>query len=99
MNRFRATNTPPGAKDIDDGLKRATEPPDKAERLLRERSIKTNRRQKFIKCLSNLDINLGMESFFQNACAHLLRVGELRKIAWAGIPHDLRPVAWQILLV
>jgi hypothetical protein len=25
--------------------------------------------------------------------------GELRKIAWAGIPHDLRPMAWQLLLV
>lgn len=24
---------------------------------------------------------------------------ELRKLAWAGIPNDLRPVAWQLLLV
>jgi hypothetical protein len=72
MNRFRPTNTLPGAKDIDDGLERATEPPEKAERLLRERSIKTNRRQKFIKCLSNLDINLSMENFLQNALCSLV---------------------------
>ena len=25
--------------------------------------------------------------------------GELRKLAWAGIPGDLRPMAWQLLLV
>lgn len=28
-----------------------------------------------------------------------LRQVELRKLAWAGIPEDLRPVAWQLLLV
>ena len=26
-------------------------------------------------------------------------VAELRKIAWSGIPNDVRPVAWQLLLV
>ncbi len=70
MNRFRPTNTPPGAKDID-VLERATERPDKAEKLLRERSIRTNRRQKFIECLSNLDINLSMENLLQNALCSL----------------------------
>lgn len=26
-------------------------------------------------------------------------LGELRKLGWAGIPGDLRPMAWQLLLV
>ncbi|KAL0956329.1 hypothetical protein HGRIS_002481 [Hohenbuehelia grisea] len=55
---------------------------DKSEKLMRERSIKTNRRHKFIECLTGQDVN----------------IGELRKLAWAGIPEDLRPVAWQLLL-
>ncbi|KAF9050112.1 rab-GTPase-TBC domain-containing protein [Panaeolus papilionaceus] len=55
---------------------------DKAEKLLRERSIRTNRKRKFIECLSSQDVN----------------IGELRKLAWAGIPNELRPMAWQLLL-
>ncbi|KAF9529240.1 rab-GTPase-TBC domain-containing protein [Crepidotus variabilis] len=61
---------------------KGVERPDKVEKLRRERSIKTNKRQKFVDCLSNIDVN----------------IGELRKIAWAGIPGDLRPMAWQLLL-
>jgi hypothetical protein len=26
-------------------------------------------------------------------------LAELRKLSWAGVPADLRPVAWQLLLV
>ncbi|KAF4621322.1 hypothetical protein D9613_000483 [Agrocybe pediades] len=55
---------------------------EKNEKLLRERSIRTNRRHKFVDCLSSQDVN----------------IGELRKLAWAGIPGDLRPMAWQLLL-
>ncbi|PPR07708.1 hypothetical protein CVT26_003731 [Gymnopilus dilepis] len=55
---------------------------EKSEKLLRERSIKTNRRHKFEECLSSQDVN----------------IGELRKLAWSGIPSDLRPMAWQLLL-
>ncbi|KAL1742485.1 rab-GTPase-TBC domain-containing protein [Schizophyllum fasciatum] len=53
-----------------------------SEKLMRERSIKSNRRHKFVDCLSAEDVN----------------IAELRKIAWAGIPADLRPMAWQLLL-
>lgn len=52
------------------------------EKLLRERSIRTNRKHKFVECLCGGDVN----------------IAELRKLAWAGIPEDLRPVAWQLLL-
>ncbi|KAF9478813.1 RabGAP/TBC [Pholiota conissans] len=55
---------------------------EKSEKLIRERSIRTNRRHKFVECLSSQDVN----------------IGELRKLAWAGIPGDLRPMAWQLLL-
>jgi len=50
---------------------------------MRERSIRSNRKAKFIECLSSEDVN----------------INELRKLAWAGIPKELRPMAWQLLLV
>ncbi|TFK68692.1 RabGAP/TBC [Pluteus cervinus] len=55
---------------------------DASEKLMRERSIRTNRRHKFVECLSSQDVN----------------IVELRKQAWSGIPSDLRPMAWQLLL-
>ncbi|KAJ7079076.1 rab-GTPase-TBC domain-containing protein [Mycena belliarum] len=55
---------------------------ERSEKLMRERSIRTNRRHKFVECLSSQDVN----------------IAELRKLAWAGIPTDLRPMAWQLLL-
>ncbi|KAL5485102.1 GYP1 [Sanghuangporus weigelae] len=53
-----------------------------SSQLQRETSIRTNRRNKFIECLLAEDVN----------------IVELRKIAWNGIPSDLRPVAWPLLL-
>ncbi|KAG1746297.1 rab-GTPase-TBC domain-containing protein [Suillus occidentalis] len=53
-----------------------------AEKLLRESSIRSNRRIKFIDCLSKDDVN----------------ISELRKLAWAGTPNDLRAAVWPILL-
>ncbi|KAH7925509.1 RabGAP TBC [Leucogyrophana mollusca] len=53
-----------------------------AEKLSRERSIKSNRRLKFADCLEKEDVN----------------IAELRKLAWAGTPNDLRPVVWPLLL-
>ncbi|KAG2153715.1 rab-GTPase-TBC domain-containing protein [Suillus bovinus] len=53
-----------------------------AEKLLRESSIRTNRRIKFIDCLGKDDVN----------------ISELRKLAWAGTPNDLRAAVWPILL-
>ncbi|KIJ49600.1 hypothetical protein M422DRAFT_161350 [Sphaerobolus stellatus SS14] len=50
--------------------------------LRREQSIRTNRRRKFEECLLAQDVN----------------IAELRKLAWSGVPNDLRPIAWQLLL-
>ena len=43
----------------------------------------SQRRQKFIDCLTADNIN----------------ITELRKLAWSGIPEELRPISWQLLLV
>ncbi|KAH0827860.1 hypothetical protein J3R83DRAFT_3487 [Lanmaoa asiatica] len=48
----------------------------------RESSIRSNRRVKFIDCLSKEDLN----------------ISDLRKLAWSGTPSDLRPIVWPILL-
>ncbi|KAI0266852.1 rab-GTPase-TBC domain-containing protein [Gloeopeniophorella convolvens] len=53
-----------------------------SEKLKREESIRTNRRNKFVDCLAREDVDMA----------------ELRKLAWSGIPDDLRPLAWQLLL-
>ncbi|KZS98359.1 RabGAP/TBC [Sistotremastrum niveocremeum HHB9708] len=50
--------------------------------LMRERSLRTNRRHKFVQCLSKSEVN----------------IAELRKLSWSGIPATLRPVAWPLLL-
>ncbi|KAH9047830.1 rab-GTPase-TBC domain-containing protein [Lactarius hengduanensis] len=52
------------------------------EKLKREESFKANRRHKFIGCLLREDVDMA----------------ELRKLAWSGIPDDLRPLAWPLLL-
>lgn len=74
--------------------------PEKSEKLMRERSIRTNRRHKFVDCLSSQDVNIGQSP----QCIHysvflMIFAAELRKLSWAGIPGDLRPMAWQLLLV
>ncbi|KAH8828274.1 rab-GTPase-TBC domain-containing protein [Flagelloscypha sp. PMI_526] len=78
------------SRRADDALQRNTprqvpnshDSKERNEKLIRERSIKSNRTHKFIDCLSAQDVN----------------IAELRKLAWAGIPNDLRPMAWQLLL-
>ncbi|TDL26196.1 RabGAP/TBC [Rickenella mellea] len=50
--------------------------------IVRELSIRTNRRHKFVDCVTAEDVS----------------IVELRKLSWNGIPDDLRPVAWQLLL-
>lgn len=52
----------PGAKTRETDLKQGAGRPDKEEKLMRERSIKTNRRQKFIECLSSSDVNISMHT-------------------------------------
>ncbi|EMD37568.1 hypothetical protein CERSUDRAFT_154278 [Gelatoporia subvermispora B] len=58
------------------------DPETDSEKLNRERSIRFNRRQRFIGCISAEDVNMA----------------QLRKLAWNGIPGDLRPIAWPLLL-
>lgn len=47
-----------------------------------EKGRERRRRKKFVDCLTAENVDLG----------------ELRKLAWAGIPSDLRPISWQLLL-
>ncbi|KAI8993869.1 RabGAP/TBC [Trametes punicea] len=51
-------------------------------KLMRERSIRTNRRNKFLNCITSEDVD----------------IAQLRKLAWNGIPDDLRPLVWPLLL-
>jgi len=46
-------------------------------------SSTTQRRQKFVECLTADNID----------------IAGLRKLAWSGIPDELRPISWQLLLV
>ncbi|KAG6813372.1 hypothetical protein H0H92_011638 [Tricholoma furcatifolium] len=82
--KYRARR-PEKSSEVKPNLSDAKDTPsvrERSEKLLRERSIRSNRRHKFVDCLLSQDVN----------------IGELRKLAWAGIPGDLRPMAWQLLL-
>lgn len=63
------------------------------------------RRQKFVDCLGSENVDLGeyhCRDALKSALMHFQffrATAELRKLAWAGIPNDLRPIAWQLLLV
>ncbi|KAI0665916.1 RabGAP/TBC [Trametes maxima] len=52
------------------------------EKLMRERSIRTNRRTRFVNCITRDDVD----------------IAQLRKLAWNGVPEDLRPLVWPLLL-
>lgn len=69
--------------------------------ILRATSIRTNRKNKFIECILAEDVNIGTRNsiFARTWLKHEFFLVELRKLAWNGIPNDLRPVAWQLLLV
>ncbi|EKM54228.1 uncharacterized protein PHACADRAFT_96549 [Phanerochaete carnosa HHB-10118-sp] len=49
---------------------------------MRERSIRSNRRQKFVACIASEDVSMA----------------QLRKLAWNGVSEDLRPIVWPLLL-
>ncbi|CAG8682011.1 9764_t:CDS:2 [Acaulospora colombiana] len=48
-----------------------------------QHAMRAQKRQKFVDCLTAEDVNMT----------------ELRKLAWSGIPEELRPIAWMLLLV
>ncbi|WVF65923.1 hypothetical protein IAT40_000661 [Kwoniella sp. CBS 6097] len=59
------------------------------EGLGRQRSVRTERRrEKFAKVLRGRENDVGGG----------VDVAELRKLAWSGIPSEVRPIAWQLLL-
>jgi len=66
---------------------------------MRERSIKTNRRHKFVSALTRDDADICTSVYYLPFEALTCRAAEIRKLAWNGTPPDLRPAAWQILLV
>lgn len=45
--------------------------------------MRAQKRQKFVDCLTAPNVDMA----------------ELRKLAWSGIPEELRPISWMILLV
>lgn len=65
-----------------------------------------SRKEKFIECLSKDTVDIGRPdrvskyTAFSNADTSLSvsDIAELRKHAWAGIPAEVRPIAWQLLL-
>jgi len=66
----------------------------------RESSIRSNRRLKFIDCLSKEDLNIcKWLAPILNAPSDDIHLADLRKLAWSGTPSDLRPIVWPILLV
>ncbi|OCH91444.1 RabGAP/TBC [Obba rivulosa] len=73
--QVRRSGTPGSGKNSPD-------PERDSERLSRERSIQSNKRQKFVDCITAEDVNMA----------------QLRKLAWNGVPADLRPIAWPLLL-
>ncbi|WVQ93553.1 hypothetical protein IAU59_000628 [Kwoniella sp. CBS 9459] len=57
--------------------------------LGRQRSVRTERRrEKFAKVLRGRESDVGGG----------VDLAELRKLAWSGIPSEVRPIAWQLLL-
>jgi hypothetical protein len=48
-----------------------------------QHAMRAQKRQKFVDCLTAEDVN----------------IAALRKLAWSGIPEELRPIAWMLLLV
>ena len=65
------------------------------------------RREKFAKVLRGRiedggGVDLGMSfTCLLGKCpvVRLLTIAELRRLAWSGVPNEVRPIAWQLLLV
>lgn len=62
-----------------------------------------SRRDKFMECLKKDTVDIGETSLythsFQALNEYIVITADLRKLAWAGIPFEVRPIAWQLLLV
>jgi hypothetical protein len=65
MNRRPRDPSPAPPHPKDGNSKSGSDSREKSEKLMRERSIKTNRRHKFVECLSSQDVNIGRCPFFQ----------------------------------
>lgn len=71
-------------------------------RLARGRSLRTTRRyDKVIECITKPDVNIGTLFSSPDPCTSTNlhpTIADLRKLAWSGLPDELRPVAWPLLL-
>ncbi|EIN11693.1 RabGAP/TBC [Punctularia strigosozonata HHB-11173 SS5] len=68
--------------DEPDRQRSRTRSPDSPAKVARERSIRSSKRRKFVECITADDVDMA----------------QLRKQSWGGIPEDLRPIAWPLLL-
>lgn len=68
---------------------------------MREHSIRTNRRRKFVECIERDDVDIGTSLAHCRLKRDLpeSHIAQLRKLAWNGVPDDLRPLVWPLLLV
>lgn len=60
-----------------------------------------SRKEKFVECLSKDTVDIGEKYTNDHVPSVMLTIpltAELRKHAWAGIPSEVRPMAWQLLL-
>lgn len=51
--------------------------------LQHQHAMRAQKRQKFVDCLTADNVDMNV----------------LRKLAWSGIPDELRPISWMVLLV
>ncbi len=58
LHGIRRPSTAPSRKSKDN----IADNPEKSEKLMRERSIRTNRKHKFVDCLSSQDVNIGEQT-------------------------------------
>lgn len=67
-----------------------------------EKVRERRRRRKFFEVLGGENVDLSGWSRWLHICDRVDPppfAAELRSLAWAGIPNELRPMAWQLLLV
>lgn len=100
----RAANSPiasgsrsssPRQRNKEKGKGKANQP------LARGRSLRSSRKYgKVTDCLNKPDVNMSAFRVSQRFIfiRDLLLAGDLRSLAWAGLPSELRPVAWPLLL-
>jgi hypothetical protein len=62
---------------------------------MRERSIKTNRRHKFVECLSSQDVNIGVSFFFKKKTLPDVEFWQGNCVSLHGLVYQLTFVPWR----